>query len=196
MINLNKLKLEKFAKGHRSTVYVGFYKNKKIAVKIGMRVVGRVSNEAIWLKILNKYDIGPKLLFSGKDCIVYEFVEGERFVDWLRNNFGINKVLKEIFRQLRILDKLKVNKEEMHHPIKHILVGEKVVMIDFERCNKVDKPKNITQFCKFLFSKNIENILKDRGINIDREKLIEILKEYKKEQNEKNFKRILKIVLT
>ena len=116
-------------------------------------------------------------------------MKSERFLDWFKTAKKEDTiwVLKEIFKQLRIMDKLKVDKKEMHNPIKHILISNKVVMIDFERCHKVKRPKNITQFCQFLMSYRIYCKMWKK----DKKELIDLLKGYKKDQSEKNFQKIL-----
>jgi|SRR3989344_4364243 len=186
--------IERFAKGHRSIVYKGRYKNKKVAIKIEGSVKGKIKNEVVWLKILNKYDIGPKLLFCDEQYIVYEFVDGQLLINFLKvsDREKIKIILKKLFFELRILDKLKVNKKELHRPFKHIFViGNKVKMIDFERCKKSKKPKNVSQFCQFLISNEMSKLLVSRGFNINKEEIIEKLKVYKSNFSEKNFRRVL-----
>ena len=82
----------------------------------------------------------------------------------------------------------------MHYPIKHILIGKDVKMIDFERCKKSENPKNVTQFCQFLLSKNMQNMLRDKGIIINRERLIKLLKNYKTDYSDKSFNELLDII--
>ena len=96
-----------------------------------------------------------------------------------------------------IMDKLKMNKEEMSHPQKHILVDKKnnPVLIDFERAHYTIKPGNVTQFCDFLISNNIKTILKNNNIIINKDKIINAAKIYKKQQNKENFNRIIKIII-
>lgn len=176
--------IRKFSRGHRSIVYIGKYKGKEVAIKVGSEKV--ISNEVKWLKILKKYRIGPKLFFSDKEFFVYEFVDGIRFVDYIKkaSKKDVKKAVKNILRKMRLMDKLKIEKKEMHHPIKHILIRNKEVkMIDFERCRKTDKPKNVTQFCQFLMNVGF----------IERKNGIKILKEYKKNQTGKNFNKVLKV---
>ena len=170
------MKLEYLAKGKRSRVYTGVLKGRKIIVKKSKRA----KIEAKWLKILNKYKIGPKFISVGRDELIYEFVEGERILDFKGD---IKKVIKKVLDKCRKLDKLKINKKEMANPYKHILIKNgKVKMIDFERCYKSDKPKNVTQFCQFVRS---------RLMKVNDKKFKEILKKYKKKQSEKNYKEIL-----
>ena len=168
--------LEEFAKGWRGVVYVGLYKGKKVGIKKGKTV----KNEFKWLKKLNKYSIGPKVVgFDGR--LVYEFVEGERLIDLIeRKDKRVKRVILTVLRKMRKMDKLKVNKEEMHNPVKHIFVGRSVKMIDFERCRETEKPKNVTQFCQFLMRKKLVS-----------KKIIKVLKNYKKSYSEKDFKKIL-----
>ena len=174
-MDINNLKF--LAKGKRSRVYVGKFKGKKVAVKLSKRS----GIEAGWLKILNKKGIGPKVINIKKDMLVYEFVDGRRIGDCLKDK-NIKEIIEKVLKQCRILDKLKINKKELVNPYKHILVNKnKVVMIDFERCHKVKNGKNVTQFCEYLMRKKI----------ITRRRLTHLLKMYKKKQSKINFEMIL-----
>lgn len=182
-----------FDKGHRALIYIGKYRDKKVAIKIkkpSSKAQGIIENESKWLKILNKKGIGPKLIMAKKDYFVYEFIEGELFYKWFRNKSkkDVIKVIQEVFKKMRIMDKIKVDKKEMHNPFKHIIIGKQIKLIDFERCHKVDKPKNVTQFCQFLIRPQFKQYFK-----INRNKLIGLLKKYKNKQDEETYKKILKI---
>jgi release factor glutamine methyltransferase len=135
--------IKRFTKGHRGLILTGMIGNKKIAVKLQRTDIGAkgtVDREAKVLKILNKHRIGPKLLFSGKDFFAYKFVEGAFIPEFLQKagKKNIIKVLGDVFMQCYKLDKFGYNKEEMHHPYKHIVVGKgnKPVLLDFERAKK------------------------------------------------------------
>ena len=190
-----------FAKGKRGFIFTGKLKGKKVAIKIKnpeSKAITRIENEIKFLKLLNKKNIGPKLLFYDEDFLVYEFVNGIFFQIFLEkvNKKTILKVIKNIFDQLFIMDKLNINKEEMSHPIKHILINkkDKPILIDFERCRYTQKPGNVTQFCDFLISNNISNILRINKITINNKKIINAAKVYKKQQNKENFDNILKLI--
>ena len=186
------------AKGHRGLLFTGIYKNKKIAAKIKnpqSAAFGRIANEAKWLKVLNKYGIGPRLLQSGEDYFFYEFIKGDFIVNYLKKSgkSRIKKVIRYIFLQMRKLDELKIDKEEMHHPTKHIIVNRYgPFLIDFERAHKSYNPKNVTQFCQFVTGGHLSGILSGKGIKISKNKSIKLAKVYKKQQTTKNFKSILK----
>ncbi len=185
--------------GKRGNIFTGLWNknihNKKIITKKLVKVAiktkrkesqahNRIENEVNWLKVLNNYDLGPKLLFSGKNYFVYKFVEGEFILDWIKKNNQKNVIatLIKIIKQCFILDQLGINKEEMHHPQKHILVSDRVVLLDFERVSRTEKPKNVTQFVEFLV----------RFKFIKREIVLPLLKKYKKDLSKKNLEKIIK----
>ena len=185
------------AKGHRGLLFTGFYHSKKISIKTKnpqSKAIGRINNETKWLKKLNKCNIGPRLIFIDDDYFVYDFIDGDFIIDYIKksNKNYIKKIIKNIFNQLFLLDKLKIDKEEMHHPIKHIIVNKnKPYIIDFERVHFSQNPKNVTQFCQFLISGYLNKLLKNKGININKNNLIQLAKIYKNNQSSKNFKKII-----
>ena len=193
-IYLNKFLSNKpmyLAKGKRGKVCKLF----NLAIKIKnkeSKAIGRINNEVTWLKKLNKYSIGPKLYYGNNKIIITEFIKGERILDYIKKcsakeRYDINK---EILRQCRILDKLNVDKEEMHRPFKHIIIQKnkvlKVTMIDFERCRYNQKPKNVTQFAQFLAT---------TGIQVNENRLRILLKKYKKDFSEENYEKIVYLFL-
>ena len=198
-----------FAKGKRGLVFTGVYKGKKAGVKINnpeSSAIMRVENEAKFLKLLNKKGIGPKLLLHGKGFLAYGFVEGHNIADFFNNlennNKNANKnkiiinIIKKTMKQLYIMDKLRINKQEMSHPQKHIIIekSNNPVLIDFERCKYTLNPGNVTQFCDFLASNNMLTILKDNKIEINKENMIEAARRYKKQRNKNNFNNILNLI--
>ena len=190
-----------FARGKRGLIFTANYKNKKVAIKIKnpkSEAILRTDNEIKFLELLNKKNIGPKLLLYNKDYLIYEFINGKFIIDYLKNNKeeNIKKIIKKIMDQMFIMDKLKTNKEEMSHPTKHIIIDKKnnPILIDFERARFTIKPANVTQFSDFLISKNISSILRINNININKKQIINVLKKYKKQQNKNNFNKIVKLI--
>ena len=147
-------------------------------------------------KLLNRHNIGPRLLISNKDYFVYRYIDGDFIIDVIKKSdkIKIKKLIRNIFSQMSALDKLKVDKEEMHRPLKHIIIKkDKPYLIDFERARHAQNPKNVTQFCQFLMSGRMRNILANKDIKFDRLALIRLAKVYKSKQTLKNFKDILKL---
>jgi len=189
-------KIQYFTKGHRGMLFTGLYNKKKVTIKIKnpeSKAVGRIKNEANYLKIINKKNIGSKLLYSTKDYFVYEFVPGDFILDYVVKNDkkSIIKMISNIFQQCFILDSLRLDKEEMHHPIKHIIIKQKPVLLDFERMHPVNKPKNVTQFCQFLISKRVRGLLKKKKIFVNTKKIMDLAKQYKHNLSKENLKKIV-----
>ncbi len=192
--------VKKFAEGNRGIIYTGILRGGKVAVKAkkaDSAAKRTIENEVKWLKALNKKGIGPKLIFSGNGFFVYEFVEGQFIIDYLKacSREKAVALIKKTLRQCRALDELKVNKEELLRPQGHVIIRNgNPVMIDFERCGKTRKPKNVTQFCQFLIGGFSSELLRKKGISISREKILAAAKEYKNSQEDRNFRRILSLI--
>ncbi|MFH1064750.1 MAG: HemK2/MTQ2 family protein methyltransferase [Candidatus Woesearchaeota archaeon] len=192
--------LSTFSRGHRGIIYTGKFKGKKIAIKVQRTDIDAketVNNEVVQLKVLNKKGIGPKVLFSGKDYFAYTFVEGDFIFDYIDRKdvkkADVLGVLTDVFEQMYLLDHLKLNKEEMHHPVKHIIVGKKnkPVLLDFERCRPRPKVHNVTQFCQFVMSGRILPHLKRHNLKISMLDMMKYSKEYSKRRTRGNFEKIL-----
>ena len=210
--------LKYFAKGKRGLIFTADYGRQKIAIKINnpqSQAFMRMENESRSLGLLNKHGIGPKLLFHGDGFLAYKFVEGQTIGDFLHNlsknkqneRNGSNKnskkdkkiivgLIKKIIAQMYELDKLKINKQEMSHPHKHIIIGKSnnPVLIDFERCKHTISPSNVTQFCDFLASEHMSGLFMEKGISIDKDGLINAARAYKKSQTNAKFKSIIKLI--
>ena len=199
--NMKKLgNMELYAKGKRSRVYLKTINGKKVILKyvIDKKRTGNViKNEYKFLKILNKCNIGPKVFSHTKYYVSCEFIDGVKIVDYFveSDKKDIINVIKKVMNQCYIMDSLGINKKEMHHPIKHIIIRNKIpCMIDFERCYYTKKPKNLTQFSQFLLSQNINEILNKKNVKINKEEFVEYLKIYKKEINKENYLSLLKFI--
>lgn len=192
---LNIKNIKYLAHGKRGIVFTANYKNKKVAIKTKKKqsqAIGRIRNEAKFLKILNKHNIGPKLILAKDNFLIYEFIMGKFIKDWLQkaSKKKILIIFKNILEQCNKLDKLNIDKKEMTRPLKHIIIGKKITMIDFERAHYVKEPKNTTQFLQYIM-KNKE-LLERKGIIINREEIINVSKQYKKDKNINNLFSILK----
>lgn len=179
------------AKGKRGKVYL----EKGIATKFSQPF--RIKNEVFWLKRLNQHKIGPKLVSYSETSFSYKYVEGIEILKWVETSSkkDVLKVLKNIIKQCEIMDSLKVNKKEMNHPYKHILIEKnKPVMIDFERCKITENPKNVNQFLQFLINSRMSSLLKEKGIILQKNEAQELLKEYKKTRSKKVLNKLIEFL--
>ncbi len=205
-------KVSYFTHGKRGDIFTGFLdesqrvkthlsqpKTIKVAIKTKRKeskAGQRIENEIKWLKILNREGIGPRLIVWGDNYLVYEWVEGKFILDWIKESSGteVRRMLWAILKQCLKLDKLKVDKGEMHHPLKHVIVDHlhQPVLIDFERCRQTDKPKNTTQFLEFLSRSKEE--LERKGISLERGLLRRLAQEYKQSYDSSCWESIKKML--
>lgn len=145
--------LEKIGGGWRSVVYRGIYNGKLLSFKVPLEDIHRhaILKEGKILEIVNREGIGGKLYMVGEDFIAYEYIDGKHLIDVL-NDENKNILLPQLIQQAEILDRLKINKEEMHRPYKNVLVDKnlKLHLIDFERAKPTLKPKNKSQVMQFI----------------------------------------------
>ncbi len=189
--------IQYFAHGNRGNVYIGSLKTKKVAIKIKRRdsaAKDRIANEAKSLRTLNKKGIGPKLLFSGPNFVVYEFVEGEYLTNWLfgADRNAVMRVFTDVFKQCFVMDKMRLTKEEMIRPLKHVIIGKRIVLIDFERVHKTEKVHNVTQFGEFVL--RVRTMLNEKGMRISGERWQAALREYKHKPSDKTFKDLMQLL--
>jgi len=174
--------VEYLAKGKRGVVYSGFFKGKKVAVKVKSEKTKAetIAREISILKKINKFNIGPILISYGDNYFIMELIKGKKILDYLKESKreDILDVLEDIITQLKKLDDLGLSKDEMTHPHKHIIIGKKPVLIDFERTRHHEKPHNITQFCVYLGRKDVNLVLAKKGIFIVKDKLNHLCKKY------------------
>jgi release factor glutamine methyltransferase len=207
-----------FTKGHRGYIYQAKFKKNKIMIKINnpeSRATNRIENEVNFLKRIEKHNIAPKVLMHVNEnkegeqleYFFYKYIKGE-FIHYFTEDKNTKKkevinVLKQVFEQMFLLDKLGINKEEMHHPVRHVIINKKKIkgketintkLIDFERANMTKKPKNVTQFCQFIVSNKFGELLRNKKINVDMDEMIKLAQTYKNNINEKNFNNILELI--
>ncbi len=193
--------VKKLTKGHRGIIYTAKYKEKNIVVKAKLpesKAVARMANEARWLSFLNRHKIGPKFIMHIDDWFAYYYVDGIFFPEFIEKakKSSIKRIITDVFKQMKILDEKGINKEEMHNPYKHIIIkNNKATLLDFERTHKAKKPHNVTQFCQYITSNAVYNVLIKKDFKFKKTKIRSLAAKYKKNMNEKNFKAIITAVV-
>ena len=99
-----------------------------------------------------------------------EYVKGREIGKSLRSLQ--TRDVERMLEICRVLDRLGIQKEEMNHPDRHIIISDRVVFIDFERSVYRSRPSNLTQFAVYL---NTRLGLMSHG------ELSVLLKKYKRE---------------
>jgi putative serine/threonine protein kinase len=176
--------LRKFAEGYRGTIYVFEEKGKKYAVKTveDERLLKALHREMEILKFLNAkgFNFVPKLVLTGKDFFVYEFIEGVPLKILLKKEPPL-LYLRKILISAYCLDIVGVFKDEFQRPYTNVLVrGRRIFLLDFERGRLNKFYKNVPQYLQFLTAMGI----------LDRNRAVELGKAYKKSP-----KRVIKEIL-
>ena len=191
---------EIFSRGRHGLVLKAKYNNETIILKVAHP--DSTANNTTYLEgknlsIVNKFDIGPKLIEYNDDYVAMEFIDGVVIGDFIENSDSddIKKLILDVFRQMFILDKNNFNKYEMTNPHKHVIVRNcKCVLIDFERSRLNPKTKNVTQFAQYVTGKGILPILQEKGILLDRDKFTLSVREYAKIRSEEAFENMMILV--
>ncbi|MBI4448556.1 methyltransferase [Candidatus Woesearchaeota archaeon] len=192
-----------FDRGKRGWILTGMKGKTKIAIKVAnptSEASGRLLLEAQWMKRLNRHGIGPRFIASDPDFVIYAFVDGTFVLDYLSEASRKETlvVVEQLLDQCRMLDTVGVSKEEMHHPVKHVLVsdarGVRVTLIDFERTHPDPHPKNVTQVCQFVNGMLRAHLLKV-GLEIDSATLLNLAKQYRHRFDETSFRAIKDYIL-
>ncbi len=176
-------------KGWRGKVYRGIYEGKDLAFKVASdpQFIPNIQKEGKILKIVNRKGIGGRIFLTGEDFIAYDFIEGKPLNEVINEKNG-KVIISKLLKQARILDKLGINKEEFHRPYKNVLVDQNlnVYLIDFERSKMGKNIQNVNQFLQYILNEGYRYLPP-----FDKNELIELAKEYKKNKTEENFKKIL-----
>ncbi len=161
-------------KGKHSTVYV---ENGRAIKVFKPQFKYNFWKEVRYLTVLQSQKFVPKLFsFNPSELsIEMEFIDGVFIRDFIRESDSeeIRTILDRCLDICYRLDRMRIQKEEMNHPGKHIIIrnGE-VYFIDFERAYDTPNPSNVTQFVTFL--RSIADLVKIKIPPVD------LLKEYKK----------------
>ncbi len=177
-------------KGKHSKVYV---ENGKAIKVFKPQFRYNFWKEVRYLTVLQSQKFVPRLydFEPSKLTIEMEFIDGVFIRDYIKKADGeeLRKILQRCLDICYRLDRMRIQKEEMNHPGKHILIRDgKVYFIDFERAFDSPNPSNVTQFVTYLCSKQIME-----KAEIDKPP-IELLKDYKRYYSFKSYLRLKKAI--
>ena len=190
-------------KGYVGIVVLGKIGRKKVAVKIRRNDSPRknLKKEAELLKITNQLNVGPKLVDFSKNFLVMEYLEGKKIRDWVANlkkngsSQQLKIVIKKILEDCYSLDRIGLDHGELSNISKHVIIGNKTTIIDFESSSTDRKVSNVTSATQALcigsgISKIIGRIYKIPK----KEEMISVLRKYKREQTRDSFEKLLDVL--
>ena len=153
------------------------------------------------LKIINKHKIGPKLVAFSNNFLVMEYLDGEKIGDWvvdLKKKGGSSQlkvIIKKILEDCYSLDRIGLDHGELSNLTKHVIVGKKVTIIDFESSSVDRKVSNVTSATQALcIGSGISKII-GRVYKIPKkQKMITVLRRYKQEETRESFESLLAVL--
>ena len=190
-------------KGYAGIVVLGKIGRKKVAVKIrrGDSPRKNLKREAELLKITNQSNIGPKLVGFSKNFLVMEYLEGKKIGDLVvslkkkGSSSQLKPVIKKILEDCYSLDRMGLDHGELSNITKHVIVGRKITVIDFESSSTDRKVSNVTSATQALYiGSGISKIVGCIYKIPKKEKMISVLRKYKQEQTRDSFERLLDIL--
>jgi len=195
--------LKILGKGYVGVVVLAKKRGNLVALKIRRLDSQRdgMKNEAKLLKQANKVGVGPALFDSSKNFLVMEFLDGEKIGDWINSLSGkgsvnkIKSVIRKILEDCYSLDQIGFDHGELSSIVKHVIVGKKISMIDFESSSTERRAANVTSAAQGIYigsgiSKKVKRIYKIPP----KKEIIEALRDYKRDQTRNSFERFLKII--
>ena len=190
-------------KGYVGVVVLGKIGRKKVAVKIRRNDSPRknLEKEAEFLKIINKYKIGPKLIASSKNFLVMEYLDGEKIGDWVdglkknENSSQLKLIIKKVLEDCYSLDRIGLDHGELSNLSKHVIIGKKITIIDFESSSMNRKVSNVTSATQALcIGSGISKIISHVYRIPKKQKMITVLRRYKQEETRDSFENLLSVL--
>ncbi len=190
-------------KGYVGIVVLCKIGKKEVAVKI-RRIDSQRKNlkkEAEFLTITNQINVGPKLLGFSKNFLVIEYLDGEKIGKWINklkekpNVAQLKKIIKKTLTDCYKLDKIGLDHGELSNITKHVIVGKKITILDFESSSVNRRVSNVTSATQaFYIGSGISKIVNPLCKPSRKSKIISVLRKYKTDQTKENFLDLLKVL--
>jgi putative serine/threonine protein kinase len=158
-----------------------------------------LGNEALNLKLANGVGVGPLLIRYTNDVLVMEYARGVRLDAYLSSasDQGIRAVVRELLVQGFKLDSIGLVHSELTRPHRHVIVGDRVYIIDFESASRATRSvTNVTQLVNALILSGGSTQRRIREIlNLtDADGLIRLLRVYKDDVSRESLNAILRLL--
>ena len=156
-----------------------------------------MSDEARLLKIANKINIGPKFIKNSKNFLVMELIDGEKIIDWAKNSKTKSKdlyhVINNVLRECYLLDSVGLDHGELSTIDKHVIIGkDRNTIIDFESSSTKRIPSNVSAATQAIFiGTGLAKIIRKKIHVPRRDKIIRLVRNYKKLRTQQSFDDLL-----
>ncbi len=196
-------KLHVLGKGYVGIVVLAKQNQKKVAIKIRRTDSQRdgMKEEARLLELANKVKAGPKVVQGSKNFLVMEYLDGKKIFDWIKQLKGkgsatkLKKTVRKVLEDCYKLDQLGLDHGELSSIAKHVIVGQKSTLIDFESSSTNRRVSNVTAACQAIFiGSGISKMVKKIYKIPPKPQMIKVLRAYKNEQTRKSFDNVLQVL--
>ncbi|NJE26870.1 serine/threonine protein kinase [Thermococcus sp. MV5] len=185
-----------YSKGTTSLIFLGSLENRDVIVKLERRDAPRrnFQREVKILRFLEGKGITPHLIdygtFENREFLIREFAKGEPILYATPEKRHLLKILEKMYK----LDTLGVDHGQIQGG-KHIIIGNDVWVIDFEKASLKRKTKNLTSAMAMIFlnENSISRRVREK-FEIDKEFLTtlqEELQKYKETHDIRKLKELL-----
>ncbi|CAE6489126.1 serine/threonine protein kinase [Candidatus Nitrosotenuis uzonensis] len=190
-------------KGYTGIVVLAKLGGRKVALKIRRTDSPRKSmaDETALLVAANKVNVGPKMIASSRNFLAMEFLDGIKIHDWVCQIHGrkavkqLKSILRKILLDCQKLDGIGLDHGELSYISKHVIVGKKTTIIDFESSSLERRASNVTSAAQGLYiGSGLSKIIQKTCPVPPKNKIIAALREYKRNQTRESFENILGVL--
>lgn len=190
-------------KGYTGIVVLAKRGTGKVALKIRRTDSPRntMEGESILLKAANRVRVGPKLIASSRNFVVMEFLDGRKIQDWISETGGkqkaneVKSVVRKVLQDCFVLDQLGLDHGELSYISKHVIVGKKITLIDFESSSLERRASNVTSATQGLYiGSGLAKIIRKIYPVPPKQKIIGALRKYKDDRTGESFEGVLEVL--
>ncbi|MFQ5941353.1 MAG: serine/threonine protein kinase, partial [Nitrososphaerales archaeon] len=155
---------------------------------------GTMDREAELLKLANRVDVGPAFIKSSKNFLLMGLAAGVNIFTFMRavnNNAEVSNVISEVLEQCYRLDSTGLDHGELSYMRRHVIVEDKITIIDFESASLNRRVSNVTAATQYLFiggavAKKVRKLFKISSVDA----IISSLKKYKNDVSKENLEQL------
>lgn len=190
-------------KGHAGIVVLARMGDLRVALKIRRLDSGRytMKGEEEMLRRANGAGVGPKLIAAGRNLLAMEYMGGMKIGEWFEvyatapNQRRVKLIVKKIIRDCYKLDREGLDHGELNRISKHVIVGRKTAIVDFESASVRRRVSNVTSATQGIFigsgiAKKIGRVYRLPK----KEKIISALREYKASPDTERLNRLFQVL--
>ena len=130
-----------------------------------------------------------------------EYLDGEKIGKWINklkekpNVAQLKNIIKKTLKDCYKLDKIGLDHGELSNITKHVIVGKKITILDFESSSVDRRVSNVTSATQaFYIGSGISKIVNPLCKPSRKSKIISVLRKYKTDQTKENFLDLLKVL--